>query len=512
MNRTPSLEGLSGHMTPSIRMQAGLLLRAPWQWLRNDKTYWALRLYLALMITLLGGPAVAALLWLPPRQQTIALALLGSLALLCLWGLHFAALLRLDHPHTARLVPGHSQALRATALGLWLMLTALCGLAAGVVNALSATQWGITWQMALVVMTCAGAALLYVAAALRWWWLSSLLWLWPVSAALPPIRAAQRNLPEAALQHWQSQPWLATALALLAMGIALTTLFGHGNAAHLRAYASRERMRQIIAAGTVGQKPTLAAYGLWGEWLGAPWQRLADAWLFRVIAHADVQRGSVMARAEVVLHGAQHWVRQLGILVPVLLVGLAIFWMIALLSGVDTDRIFEHGHVGMSIGLVSMTLGPMMSLPGALWVTRREQALLMLLPGMPRGATLNRALGWRQFRHYLSLWVLTLPAFAGLAWAGNAPQLLAFPACSLPVAAWLWRDVARIGPASTATSLWPYLAGLTLGMASMLLLRSQSGAWLPWLATMAVLSAVLLTWRWHRLSGLPQALPAGRLA
>ena len=117
-----------GNLTPGIRRrQAAAQLRAPWQWRRNDGLLWALGLYGLVLLPLLVLPSLAALVWLPWPGAWAAVAVLAGLGLVLLWGQQVSALLRLDHPHTARLVPGHADALRRTALGLWLGLAlALC--------------------------------------------------------------------------------------------------------------------------------------------------------------------------------------------------------------------------------------------------------------------------------------------------------------------------------------------------------------------------------------------------
>ena len=159
---------------------------------------------------------------------------------------------------------------------------------------------------------------------------------------------------------------------------------------------------------------------------------------------------------------------------------------------------------------LSMVLGTVLSLPGALWASRREQALLMLLPGMPRGAALNRALAWRQARHFLLLWALTLPAYLGLAWAGQVPQVLALPAVALTAMAWLWRNAAQQREPSALTAVLPFVVCLVPGIASIALLREKPDLFGPLLGGVAVVAALSLLWRWRQLSRWPQALPAGR--
>jgi len=498
--------------TPGLSSTAALALRAPWQWQRNAGGRWTRWLARLAMPVSLGIATAVLLAWVPGPHAWMLLALLYGAALLSLWGRQMAALLQLDHPHAARLVPGHGRALRGVALGLWLALTALVAIvaAAAALGLAGDARTALRWL--LLAAIGAGAAMLFVALALRWWPLWALVWLLPIGFGLPAVAPGYALLAAAARAHWQASPWLCTALAMLAMGAGLASVFGRGDARHARSYAGRERLRKLWEAGAAGQKPTLDAWGRWGAWLGTPWRRLAEAWFAHVVARATPQRASVLDRAEVALHGPQHWVRQLGALLPMLLVAAVALPVAASRSGDPLPEVLRHGSAGLAIGLMSMVMGPLIGLSGALWVSRREQALLMLLPGMPQGSALNRALAWRHTRSFLLLWALTLPLFIGLAITADAAHVMAFPAVVLPMVAWLWRDVARQRAPQAWTAAAPYLVCLVLGLGSLVLMRERSGAWWPWLAGLLMVSVPWMLWRWRRLSRLPQGLPAGRLA
>ena len=499
-----------------LARQVALMLRAPWQWQRNDGRFWALTMYALLATLLVGGPALELIFeeeWYWIRSLWSVLA---AIPLLAIWGLHFFALLRLDHPHVARFVAGHAHALRAAALALWLALVALVGVVAWVVlNPLVADH--PLHAVALVALVAA-AALLVVALALRFWWLW---WLWLVLwvlwlpfpfigqfrawAATQPVAAGLREL-------WLAQPLVVFLVLLVAMATALLSLFGKGDARHARAYASHEIFRKITTASATGQKPPLAAYSRWGEVVGKPFQAASDAWLARALRRASPQRPSVMARLAVVLHGPQHWVGMVGgILVgQVLLVAaLAVFmhW-----SGYDLSGESLRDSMVVPIALVAMAMAPLAGLPAGLWASRREQALLMLLPGVPQGATLNRALARQQVQHLLLSVLATSPTLLALASWGPTSQVFAFYGAALPVMAMLWRDTSRLRQPSPLPAVVPFLIVVALGVASTLLLRWQPGWLWPWALGMVLLAAALLGWRWRRVSQWPRALPAGRLA
>ncbi len=496
-------------MSAATASQAKRMLLAPWQWRRNSSSLWELRLYGSLAALVLVGPAVAALVWMPPPKAAVSAGLCAVLALTVVWAVQFGGLLRLDHPHAAHAVPGHPRALRITALGLWLALVVLAGLVAALIGA---QLMGDGLRVGLAVAAGTGTLLTTLALAIRWWWVWIPLCVGPSFLGV----AAWRHLVFGSWawlqQQWLAQPLLVTLALLALQALLLPGLFGKGDARHARDYAGRERYRQITEASVAGQRPGLAAYGRWGEWLGLPWQRLANAWLAHVCRHATTSQRSVMARADTVLYGTQHWVRQIstGLLVQVVVAWC--LWLTTRLSGVDTLTLLQGGRVGIGIGLATMALSAVTSLPGAVWQSRREQALLMLLPGMPQGAALNRAIAWGLMRHCLWVWAVVLPALAAMVWAGQGLITVAFVATALPMSAWLWRDISRQAATTPAAALVIMLLATLSGGLSWTLLNARPDALLPWALAMLLLTASLLGWCWRRLDRLPQALPAGRLA
>jgi hypothetical protein len=492
---------------------AWLALKAPWQWARQPDARWARALLPAVLaLGLLGALASGVSGTLPPRVATIVALLLAGTGLLALWGQQFAALLRLDHPHAARLVPGHGTALRRAAVALWLVLVAVCAVVAAVVASAMATPVAVLAQAVQLTALGAGGAMLYVAAALRWWWLWVLAWLLPLPPHVPLLADVVRAAWDALRGPWIAAPWLATALGLAALGVALVSIFGRGDAAHARGYAARERMRRAFEASSAGQAPGAEAYGPWAERLGRPWRRLADAWLARTTDRARPGTAGVLARADIVLLGPQHWLRQVAVMLPLLAMLLLVGGAAILWGGVPPRDLLRHAAFGSGIGLTCMLVGMATGWSGALWTSRREQALLMLLPGMPQGVALNRALAGRHARAFALMVVALLPFFLATAWASDSWHPLAMPAVALTLVAWLWRDASRLRGPTPAGAALPYFVCLLLGGGSAALLREQPGWTLPWLLAWAAITVTLLAWRWSRLARWPQALPAGRLA
>jgi hypothetical protein len=487
---------------------AQLMLRAAWQWRRNDGRLWALQLYGLVALLIYVVPAGLALAWLPARAAAGVAGVLLLAGLASVWGVQFSALLRLDHPHALQLVPGHRHAIHRAALGLWAVMVASAGVLAGVgAAALGLGDLAASARLALAAALGTGLLLLVVAAGLRWWWV------WVVAGCTPTL--AVQLWQRGGQQVWATvepvwQTWaLGTSLLLLAvLGALLAALVGQQGARHAQAYRQREQWRQAVALFPTNPAKAWAAYGRWGAWMNWPGQALADAWLRRCLARPS----SVMARAEVVLHGRQHWVGQLvSVLMVQTVLGLALL-VTAALTGQSLGLFIEHGRVGISVGLGFVAVSAVTVLPMALWRSRREQALLVLLPGMPRGAALNRALAWRQWRHSLLMWLGLLPALAALAWAGHGLYALAWVGVALPLSAALWRDHSGASPEPMAPRLLPAVAYMVLGMVSMWLLTRHPGWLAPWLAGLLALTAALLAWRWRVLQRLPAALPVGRLA
>lgn len=116
-----------------------------------------------------------------------------------------------------------------------------------------------------------------------------------------------------------------------------------------------------------------------------------------------------------------------------------------------------------------------------------------------------------QLRHCLWIWLALLPAVAVMAWAGMGQTVAAFCLWVLPMAAWMWRDPARLNAPRATATLVPVLLCQLGGALVTWMLRWQPGLFLPWVLLVVVGSLGLLAWRWQRLVQRPQALPAGRL-
>lgn len=473
------------------------MLLAPWRQ-RDRMAPWGRRLLAALMLL-----SLAAALYMAPGLWPQVLAGSTALAAATLWMVLIGSLLVQNHPHAARFVPGHARQLRHAALAAWALLSATAAV----------LPWlllpGMPSLPALLLLSA--AVLVFAAWAVRQWMLWFLLSFGPalffgagLDRRLAPVWQAWQTL-------WEAQTLPVLALGLLGLAWAVARLFGDGDAAHVEAYACRARMQRASRDGMRGKRGDAGAFGRPGEWLARPFDRAASAWLRHTLARARADEASVMQRAEIVLHGQQHWLRQaLGTLFALGLTALGFLFAFAM-AGTELQGFWQKGAYGMAIGLASMGFNPSFTLPNMLWHSRREQALLRLLPGMPLGARQNRALAWMQLRQCLVAWTLTTAALAVLAQATGDLTLLCLALGALPLcAAALLRPPARMTAPSAWTVALPVLGFLLLGW-GLYAAQKHWGVPLPVLAAASVAATGAVgAWRWRQAVRAPEALPAGR--
>lgn len=465
---------------------------------RDPDSPWMRR---TLAAALLVG-AAAAVVWLPFEAGWRAAIGLVLVFMLGGWMGIAANLQEQNHPHAARCVPGQLRTLRRAALLGWATCTALGTLLMYVVLPPSAP-----WQLLVLGNSLLAVFLL---------WSSRAMWLWLLTLLLSPLLGALAGqlapIARAVATLWAAHTETVLLTSLLIQAGLVAVAFGTGDARHQARYARQATMRNAMRQQLEGKQLSAAAWGRPIEWLTSPFARAFDAWQARLLARADNRdRRSVMARAAIVLNGSQHWLYQL------MMMGSLV--AIVLLSGSIVSRFVEvtwtnllPGALGMGIGIASMGFNPGFALPTMVWQSRREQALLCLLPAMPRGAALNLAVAGLQLRDGLVAWALTSPVLVALGVAADSTWLLCLPLAALPVTVLnLTRRLATLRAPHTMTPLWPVLAFFLMTGFCALLQWAGVPLWLLAIAVPA-LSAALLAWRWRRLSSAPTALPAGRLA
>lgn len=478
--------------------QLSHMLLAAWRQ-RDRSAPWGRRLIAALL--LLSTLASFALLDGPPRwlvPMGILLVVLHGA-----WLVVGTSLQEQNHPTAARCVPGHLRALRGAGLVGWALCTVL-----GTLMLWAMLPPALMWQSLLLGNAVVAAFLLW---SVRAWWL------WLALAVYFPLLGAFKTtvdpLLRTAFATWRDRPNELLTLGLLALACLVVIAFGQGDARHRRVYERQRLMRQVQRMQMEGRPVSPAQTFVWLERLGRPFEAAMQAWQRHLVAHADNQRrGSVLARMELVLHGNQHWIYQLMAAVTIIALVILSLVAVVLYSGVPLAVLVEHGAFGMSIGLVSMALNPTLGRP-ILWQSRREQALLRLLPGLPQGAALNRGVAWISLRQGLVVCLVLAAALPPLARAANHQFLLWLPVVAVPWTIWTaTRSPARMRSPSLLTTLLPMVAFYaTAGLAHLactwLDLRMAAFAGL-----MLAASALWGAWRWRRLAAQPAALPAGRLA
>ncbi|WP_310388371.1 hypothetical protein [Roseateles sp.] len=477
----------------------GPLLSAPLQQRRHTGELWVWLTLLLIALVLVLGVAIAV-------DTSAAAKVLGFVTLSVLvigWCICFDGLRQQNHPHMARLVPGHVARLRRCAVGL--MLSVSLGVA-GVFGA--ATGSPLLWGLG------AGAVLLALAVCVRWVWLWLPLTILPLLGFWAPVEPLLQSL-WAGLRHWYlTQPASLGLLAALLLPWLLSRLLQEGGATHRRSYRQQADLRQLMAGpasantakpmGDIGR-----AFAQLFAWPFAPWRE-------HLLRAAKPEARSALARAELVSLGSLHWSCILG--------GLSVVWIIlALLAGwvqlryaPDWSELGRNGSVGLQIGFVCAALNPLLGLAANLYRSRREQALLMLLPGMPKGRVLNRLMGQRMLLQFYLQWGFALAVVAAVVSLGGREHfsrlgLYALLAV-LPMGGWLLRDWSRQPMPSGVRIALPLLAGL-LGTGLVFGL-AWAGIGLGWLAAASLLLSVgLLAWRWPRyVLSSPSAMPVGRWA
>ena len=475
------------------------MLLAFWR-LRDRESPWGRRGLLALL--LLG---LAVSLYLAPGLWATLLATSVVLCLGALWMAIFASLLVQNHPHAARFVPGHLHRLRAAALGAWALLSLACTVL------ISSVLPQLPSAAALLLVTA--AALAFAAWAIRHWLMWFAMSFGPMLFFGAGLDRRLAPLAKALQALWLAQPLPVLALSLTMLGWSIARLFGNGDQAHRQSYARRDRMARAAREGGVGVKGMDAAVlGPRAEWLARPFERIYAAWLRHVVVTARPSEASAMQRAEIVLHGRQHWLGQaLGTLIGLAIAALSVSIAFALV-GTDLHENWKRGAYGMAIGLASMGLNPCFVLRNALWHSRHEQALLRLLPAMPQGRALNRAVARMQLRQSLVAWALTAVGLGLLAGAAGEPALVCLALGALPLSTlWLLRPPARMKAPTAATVTVPILIFMAAAW-GMYALHLQLGVplWAPGGASFG-LSLALGLRGWRVVCGAPPALPAGRL-
>lgn len=468
-------------------------------WRQRDRSApWGRWLIAALMVL----TVVASLVFFDGPKRWWLPTLVGLLLIHIGWMVVGSSLQEQNHPTAARCVPGHVRALRQAALVGWVLCTATATL----------LMWAalddlVRWQTMLLGNAAAAAFTMW---ATRSWWL------WLAATFYAPLLGVFKEglapLWQASFQLWAQHTDAVLALGLVALALLVLGVFGEGDERHRRRYERQSRIRHAQARQLEGKatRPTDLFAGL--ERIARPFDALPQAWFRHVMRRADNgSQPSVMARLEVVLQSNQHWTYQLVAAASILLFVAITLVVLLTFTSMTTQDLLTHGAMGMGIGIAGMAINPTLS-RATFWQTRREQALLMLLPGVPTGTRLNRAVAWMALRHAAIATALTAAALVPLALAADKMLLLWLPLCAAPCAAWsTTASPARMRQPSALTSVAPVLLFYVLAMLAWVATVALALPLVPTAAVVLAASVALGMWRWQRLAHEPAALPTGRL-
>ncbi|RZJ08131.1 MAG: hypothetical protein EOP39_14605, partial [Rubrivivax sp.] len=458
------------------------VLLAPWRQ-RDRAAPWSRRIIAAVMLV----ATVGCLIWLPPQMGwRVAVGMLLVVAM-GVWMAVGYNLLEQNHPTAARTVPGHARTLRYAALLGWTLFTMLN--TALVLLMLPAIE---LWPLLLL---CSGffAAFLLWTTRLVWIWLLMML-VSPLSLALGKQLAPAR---QAIAALWETHTFAVLLLCLVFQAWLVVRAIADGGARHEARYARQALMRRAMQMQMEGKPPVFLSWAPF-ERVFRPYMRILSAWLQHVLNRADnSSTHSVMQRAEIVLHGQQHWLKYALTMGTIGAIVVTAFTGVISTTGVSLAVVLRQGAFGMGIGIASAGLNAGFTTANMLWQSRREQALLRLLPGMPQGAALNRAVARLQWRDFSVSWLLTTAALAALGAGADDQTLLCLPFAALPIATLtLTRRPALMRMPTPLAMMVPSFAFLSLAGA-LFLLQQQLGVslWLEGVAMLAV-SVPLLIWRW----------------
>ncbi|MDG0853443.1 hypothetical protein [Roseateles puraquae] len=479
--------------------QLSQVLLAAWRQ-RDRSSPWGRWLIAALVVL----PSVAsALLLHGPARWGLPAGI--SLVIIHIGWLLMAANLQMQNtPSAARFVPGHVRALRQAGLLCWVACTA----ASCLLLVLVMPTRLLTWQAALLG---SAAAVTFTMWSTRIWWLWLLFFFWG-----PLLGVLSEHLPlplQAAQALWHEHQHLTLAAGLLGLGALMPAAFGQGDAAHRRAYGRLSRLQEMQRMFQEGHQATPAQAFVGLERFSRPFNAVITAWREHVLRRADnTSTASLLARAEIVLHANQHWVYQLLTAASImaslaLMLGVVVGW-----TGAPWQDLIHHGAFGITVGLGSMAVIPMLG-RAMLWQTRREQALLRLLPGLPQGRAANRAVAWLSLRHALLAAVLAAVLILPLCRITDQWGLLWLPLMAVPWSLWTaTRSPAHMRQPTGLRSMLPVMAYYLSAAVAYVGTERLGLPMVPWAVGLLAVSAAWGAWRWRRLDHQPAALPAGRLS
>ncbi len=516
-------------MTTFLFSSIGPALAAPWQQRRNAGPLWGMGivvfmimlgpivLLVASVLAQLGvgifalpDPGAQAQLAADMRHNAASVSMWSlSAVVLAAWGLTVSNLLDQNRPVLARLVPAHAARLRAALIVAWAASVGLVTLFVGV-----------RFDQPLLTAAVTAPVLALLALSVRW------PAVWIAGTIAPMIVDAVRTwqgfdvLMAGLRAQWVAQSGLIASMLVGASVVVLVSMIQTGGRHHIaNDEARRNRVKRFQMRATGAQPIVAGKRSAFDRFMSSAY----FAWWQRVFARPQ---SSAFSRVMLGLGPGVHWTYVATIVAScgVVMAGVVgVMKLGTLLLPVLFRDVVQLMVMGAVVGLVPGLMGNSLQVHARLQQTRREQALLLLLPGAPRGAALSRGLAWQftgQFAISLGgavllAWLLSeihwfvpivpvLPLLSRLAWL--------FALGGLPLAVIQWRRWARVAPATSLSAVMPMVV-VALVMAAVAM-GSDQDWWTDAQAAPVVLAATvaLCARRWWRMGREPEALPIGRLA
>ena len=460
-------------------------VRAAWHSFANQMHWWSWSL---LGLMLLGLPALGLL-----KSWHFACGLLAGLmiiAVAAMWGQFVLSAQHQNQPALARLMPGHPRRLRLNLVLIFLGLSCGTSLLGTFVHQSSLGVWAVL-------------VLLFIAAGMRWpllWASTALFGFAPLLPRLLPESAL--HLPAGLLEALDTP--LGFGCLLAAGAVFLASLIRDGGNEHQAVYEKLQSRRRAFKAMANGEpaRPLLFCN--------------VSARGYRRAFNRALERAAAGQRdfgREMLALGPQAHLSSTASGVAVMVVIVSLVLALLALGGV-----FSYGaKVGEGIanamfGLLGTLMGGVTQLHASVTKRRHEQALVVLLPGVPRGADFNRQLALALVRNYLTLWACGSVGMAVLLGAipGTGYALLAFIVTLLGGGLLLLRNWSHGGMLKGWLAFLVYFPLSIAAMGARLAMERGVLSVPAFLALAAVVLGLLYTWRWRVMTRSRMAWPVGR--